>query len=74
MYINIHTHIFITVSCLAPNNLDNGMSNCSEGQEYFYGQACHFTCNTGYNLTGSDIRICQSDGSWSRSETKCERG
>ena len=50
------------------------MSNCSKDQEYFYEDACYFTCNTGFNLTGSDTRTCQSDGSWSRNETKCERG
>ena len=35
---------------------------------------CSFTCNTGYELTGSDTRTCQSDGSWSGSETMCVRG
>ena len=28
---------------------------------------CSFTCNTGYELTGSDTRICQRNGSWSGS-------
>ena len=34
---------------------------------------CSFTCNTGYELTGSDTRTCQSDGSWSGTETMCRR-
>ena len=35
---------------------------------------CSVTCNTGYELTGSDIRTCQSDGSWSGSDDVCKRG
>jgi len=36
-----------------------------------YEDTCSFTCNTGYELTGSDNRTCQSDGSWSGTETIC---
>ena len=32
---------------------------------------CSFTCNTGYELTGSDIRTCLSDGSWLGSPVSC---
>ena len=35
---------------------------------------CSFTCNTGYELTGSDTRICQSDGGWSGSDAVCRIG
>ena len=35
---------------------------------------CSFTCNTGYELTGSDTRTCQSGGSWSGNNARCERG
>ena len=38
------------------------------------GETCNFTCNTGYELTGSDSRTCQSDGSWSGSDVVCRRG
>jgi len=33
--------------------------------------SCSFTCNTGYELTGSSQRTCQSDGSWSGSPVSC---
>ena len=36
-----------------------------------YEDTCSFTCNTGYELTGSDTRTCQSDGSWSGSDVVC---
>ena len=39
-----------------------------------YEDTCDATCNTGYELTGSDIRTCQSDGSWSGTDTMCIRG
>ena len=72
--VNIHSYIVITVSCLTPKDLKNGMSSCSKDQEYFYEDACNFTCNIGYELTGSNTSTCQSDRSWSGNEAKCERG
>ena len=55
---------------------DNGMINCSLGDDGVpsYEDACSFICNTGYELSGSDTRICQSDGSWSGSDDMCGRG
>ena len=40
----------------------------------YEGDTCSFTCNTGYELTGSDTRTCQSDGSWSGNDDVCRRG
>ena len=37
----------------------------SSGRVGYEGDTCSFTCNTGYELTGSDSRTCQSNGSWS---------
>ena len=37
----------------------------------YEGDTCSFTCNTGYELTGSDTRTCQSDGSWSGNDVIC---
>ena len=52
------------------------MINCSLGDDdtFSYEDTCDFTCNTGYELTGSDTRTCQSDGSWSGSDDVCRRG
>jgi len=49
---------------------------CSLGDDRVpsYEDTCSFTCYTGYKLTGSDTRTCQSDGSWSGSDTKCSGG
>ena len=50
--------------------------SCSSGRVGvgYEGDTCSFTCNTGYELTGSDTRTCQSDGSWSGSDNVCRRG
>ena len=49
------------------------MISCSLGDDNvtFFEDTCNFTCNTGYKLTGSDTRSCQSDGSWSGSSSSC---
>ena len=55
------------VSCPLLHNPNNGTINCSLGDDGIpsYEDTCSFTCNTGYELTGSDTRTCQSDGIWS---------
>ena len=39
-----------------------------------YEDTCTFDCDTGYELTGSDTRICQSDGNWNGTDVMCRRG
>ena len=67
---------FILVSCTSLSEPSNGMINCSLGGDGIpsYEDTCSFTCNTGYELTGSESRTCQSDGSWSGSIAMCTRG
>ena len=50
--------------------------SCSSGRVGlgYEGDTCSFTCNTGYELTGSDTRTCQSNGSWSGTDVVCRRG
>ena len=63
----------MVVSCSSLTNPDNGIINCSLGDDGVpsYEDTCSFTCNTGYELTGSTERTCQSDGSWSGSPVSC---
>ena len=67
---------YVIVSCSSLTDPNNGMINCSLGDDGVpsYEDTCSFTCNIGYELTSSDIRTCQSDGSWSGSDDVCRRG
>ena len=65
-----------SVPCLSLNDPNNGMINCLLGDDGVpsYEDTCSSTCNTGYELTDTDIRTCQSDGNWSGSDAICQRG
>ena len=52
------------------------MISCSLGDDgvFSYEDICiivNFTCNTGYEQTGTPQRTCQSNGSWSGSPVSC---
>ena len=59
------------MSCPPLDGPDNGVIDCTG---IVYGDTCSFTCDDGYELTGSDTRTCQSDGNWNGSEAECEQG
>ena len=67
-------------TCLVPcpmlNYTENANSHCSLRNNTIpvYEDSCNFTCKTGFELSGSESRICQSDGSWSGTMTVCTRG
>ena len=64
--------VYFKVQCemLAPPM--NGDVMCLRTSDMLsYEDTCSFTCNTGYELTGSDTRTCQIDGSWNGSDTMC---
>ena len=69
-------HFSFLVPCSSLNDPNNGTISCSLGDDGVpsYEDTCSYTCNTGYELTGSDTRTCQSDGSWSGSDAMCSRG
>ena len=60
-----------SVSCPPLDGPDNGVIDCTGS---VYGDTCSFTCDDGYELTGSDTRTCQSDGNWNGFEAECEQG
>ena len=66
----------ITVNCSRLNSPMNGMINCSLGDDKVpsFEDTCSFTCNTGYELTDTDNRTCQSDGNWNGSDVLCRKG
>ena len=62
-----------TVWCSSLTKPDNGTISCTLKDDGVssYEDTCSFTCNTGYELTGSTERTCQSDGSWSGLPVSC---
>ena len=52
------------------------IASCSSGRTGvgYERDTCIFTCNTGYEVTGSDTRTCQSDGNWTGGDVVCRRG
>ena len=64
------------VSCPSLMDPNNGVIKCSLGDDGVpsYEDTCSYTCNTGYELTGSDTRSCQSNRSWSGTDAMCRRG
>ena len=73
---NLHDLFNCLASCSPLSNPDNGIITCSLGDDGtpYYEDTCNFTCNTGYELTGSDTRTCQSNGSWSGTDAVCRKG
>ena len=71
-----HLISYTSVPCSLLFDPNNGSINCSLGDDGVtsYEDTCSFTCNTDYELTGSDTRTCQSNGSWSGSDGVCRRG
>ena len=51
----------------------NGNITCSLGSDRFAtdGDTCSYTCDTGYVLSGSDMRTCGSNESWTGSNPTC---
>jgi len=62
---------YFTVSCPPLTAPDNGMIDCTGS---LFEDTCIFSCEADYNITGSESRTCQSDQTWSGSETMCTRG
>ena len=54
--------------CGDPGTPVNGRRSISG---YTEGHTVNYTCNTGYDLSGSATRTCQSNGLWSGSSATC---
>jgi len=51
------------------------MISCTTGDDGNLnpGDSCSFICDAGYELSGSNPRVCQEDGSWSGAKTMCSK-
>ena len=66
-------YFYLQAACPDLNNPTNGMITCLLGADGdpTEGDACSYTCNTGYVLIGITWRTCGSDGMWNGSEPTC---
>ena len=73
---NYGTCPIYAVPCEQLTNTSGEMILCMFGDDRrpSYEDTCIFKCNTGYELIGNNIRICQSNGSWSGTSDVCEKG
>ena len=62
---------FHLVSCPPLTAPDNGMIDCTGS---LFEDTCTFSCDDGYELTGSETRTCQGDGTWSGNISMCSIG
>ncbi|NWV99050.1 SUSD2 protein, partial [Machaerirhynchus nigripectus] len=61
-------HLQPAISCGWLGPPTNGSKN---GTNYLLGSTINFTCNPGYELTGSQQRTCQESGAWSGDTPHC---
>ena len=79
LYNKLTTCVFGTFVDIKCDNLSapfNGrIASCSSGTVGlgYEGDTCNFSCDTDYELTGSDTRTCQGNGSWNGTATTCSR-
>ena len=51
---------------------DPANGNVSHTAGTTFGQTATYSCNTGYNLVGGSIRMCQATGVWSGNAPICQ--
>ncbi len=63
--------VCIVVNCGQLVHPTNGQVNFANT---IYNAVATYTCSTGFSLSGSSIRMCQTDGSWSGAAPTCVDG
>ena len=65
----------VTVTCPALPSPSNGeKQGCTGIATEDYGTVCRFSCNQGYDASGSEVRTCQENGEWSGELFSCQKG
>jgi len=59
------------VTCPVLTAPDNGQISCSPGIDSL-GDTCTFTCDDGFEISGTESRTCLDDGTWNgEDDTVC---
>ena len=66
---NTSMHNLADVVCPELMNPDNGQVNLL-GMDF--GSVASYSCDSGYNLIGSVIRMCTFEGTWSGEDPICQ--
>ena len=48
-----------------------GVYNLQDKCSNVFNAACGIRCHPGYRMVGSSVRLCQENGQWSGTDTKC---
>ena len=65
-------YYYSVVQCTSLSSPTNGNISCNSTDVSRYEDQCSFSCDPGYELTGSSSRQCLSNGSWSGSDVTCD--
>ena len=61
----------VVITCPILSAPDNGQISCSPGNDS-PGNTCTFTCDDGFEISGTQSRTCQDDGTWNGADdTAC---
>ena len=71
MLLLVFVNLVLIVQCIPLGAPSNGMANCSGN---LFEDVCKFSCNPGYELNGSETRVCMYNGEWSGTTAMCEQG
>ena len=63
---------FHVVQCISLSPPTDGNISCNSTGVLHYEDQCLFSCDPGYQLTGSSSRQCLSNESWSGSDVTCD--
>lgn len=58
------------VSCGKPSAIDNGIV---KGRDYTLNNVIRYACNSGYELEGSEERVCRETGKWQNDAPTCNK-
>lgn len=58
----------VALSCGQPRHLKNGVI---QSTGFGYKDKLTYTCNSGYGISGNDVRTCQLNGQWSGIDPRC---